>query len=499
MIESIKEYAVITTDQERRITSWSGPAAAMFGYSPREILGQSISLLFTPEDIAAGVDESEFAKALENGRENDERWHMRKDGRRLYCYGLSFPLRGADGALRGFVKVIRDDSDRKSAEDRLRESEERLRLAAESTGLGAWEYDADSGVLRLSPRAAELFGLVPGRPEAGLAQFVERVVPEDRDRVRAALARCLETTTRRDADVEYRVRMPDGGVKWVRTLVRAFYDGGREEGRAPQRLLGTVVDITGAHERETRARDFSAELELRVKQRTAELDALNKELESFAYSASHDLRAPLRKIAAFSQAILQSGESRLADADRARFERIRSATAKMHALIDDTLLLSRVTRKPLEREHCDLSAMARRIAGDLRGEQPQREVDFRAEGGLHASCDRGLLEIALRNMLENAWKFTSRHARARVEFGAKTVNGRRAYFVKDDGAGFDMRFAKTLFGAFRRLHAESDFPGSGVGLAAVKRIVERHGGRIWAEAEVEKGATFFFTLEPERE
>ena len=498
-VESLTEYALVTTDKELRITSWSGPAAAIFGYKESEILGKSISVLFTPEDVKFGVDKREFESALENGREDDERWHVRKDGTRLWCYGLSFPLKDESGEFRGYVKMVRDESDRKRRDELLREKEERLRLAAESTGLGTFDYDVQKGTLQLSDRGSELFGLGRGRKSFGFGQFVEKVEPADRDRVKEVFDRLLQAATGRDADVEYRIRMPDEHVRWVRTLVRGFCEKGREEGVPPLRLLGTVVDITDSRKRQAEDRERSAELESRVKRRTTQLTALNKELETFAYSASHDLRAPLRKIAAYSQAILESGGSALSADDRKSFERIQAATTKMHQLIDDTLALSRVTRKPLELEDCDLSAMAREIAGDLRERAGGRQVDFVIAQGLRAEGDRNLLSVVLRNLLENAWKFTSRHPRARIEFGMKRVDGRPVYFVKDDGAGFDMKYAHKLFGAFRRLHSEKEFSGSGVGLGMAERVIRRHRGRIWADAHVEEGATFFFTLFSENE
>lgn len=493
-VESLVDYALVTMDADRLISSWSGPAAAMLGWSESEMIGQSIARIFTPEDIEKGVDRSEFQAALDKGRESDERWHVRKDGTRLWCYGLSFPLRDENGEFRGFAKLIRDDSARKGKDDLLREQEERLRLAAESTGLGTFDYDVETRSLHLSARAAELFGLGRDRKTFGFGDFVAKVDAADRERVMAVFDRCVKAATGRDADVEYRVTMPRGPARWVSTLIRAFCDRGREEGMPAKRLLGTVMDITDKREREERTRALNRELEARVKLRTAELTALNKELESFAYSASHDLRAPLRKIAAFSQAILQSGESVLGEKDRTHFERIRAATSKMHQLIDATLALSLVTRKPLELADCDLSGMAREIAGDLRAADPARRAEFVIAEGLRAGGDCDLLALVLRNLLDNAWKFTSRHPEARIEFGARTIEGRRVYFVKDDGAGFDMRYAHKLFGAFRRLHGESEFPGSGIGLGLAERAVKRHRGRIWAESQVEKGAAFYFTL-----
>lgn len=493
-LESLSEYALITTDTALAITSWSGPAAAMFGYTEDEIIGRSISRLFTPEDIEQGIDRQEFADALTKGRRDDERWHVRKDGRRLWCYGLSFPLKDAKGGVRGFVKLIRDDTSRKKKDDLLRESEERLRLAAESTGLGTWDYDVARKTFRLSERAAVLFGQAGSG--GGFEQIIRMVHPDDRERITRDFESAVAGHASEGQDMEYRIKAPAGRYRWVRTMARPYRDG---TGSVPRRILGTVIDITEERRKRLEERELSQELERMVKERTAQFQALNKELESFAYSASHDLRAPLRKISAFSEAILRSGESALSPADQGYFERIIAATVKMHRLIDDMLNLTRVTRKPLERVDCDLSRIASEIADDLRKGDPSRQVEVVIEDGVHAEGDCELLTIALRNLLDNAWKFTGQHTRARIEFGVRKAEGPPVYFVKDDGAGFDMRFAHKLFSAFSRLHPEDQFSGTGVGLGIVERIVRRHRGRIWAESEVERGATFFFTLYTEAE
>ena len=237
------------------------------------------------------------------------------------------------------------------------------------------------------------------------------------------------------------------------------------------------------------------DLDAKVKQRTAELEAANKELESFSYSVSHDLRTPLRGIDGFSRALLETYPDRLDERGKHYLDRVRAGAQRMGRLIDDLLNLSRVTRHTMRSETVvDLSALARDIAEDLRQTQTQRQVEFRIQGGLQAQGDAHLLHIALQNLLANAWKFTSRHAHAVIEFGLVEHQEGDVYFVRDDGAGFDMAYAGKLFGAFQRLHDETEFEGSGIGLATVQRIIHRHGGRIWAQGAPEQGATFYFTL-----
>lgn len=238
------------------------------------------------------------------------------------------------------------------------------------------------------------------------------------------------------------------------------------------------------------------EMEQRVKDRTAELAAANKELEAFSFSVSHDLRAPLRVIDGFSRMLAEGSGHGLDDEGRALLARIRSAAENMSHLIEALLQLARLSRADLVREHVDLTQMAKELAAELKSTAPDRSVTVDISEGVAANGDPGLLRIVLDNLLSNAWKYTSKRSHAHIRFSCRRDEVSRSllYYVQDDGAGFDMRYAQDLFGAFRRLHTQTEFPGTGVGLATVQRIVQRHGGRIWAEAEIGKGATFYFTL-----
>jgi signal transduction histidine kinase len=251
-------------------------------------------------------------------------------------------------------------------------------------------------------------------------------------------------------------------------------------------------------------RDLNAELEERVLERTAQLQTSNKELESFSYSVSHDLRAPLRGIAGFSEALNSEYADALGEDGKHYLKRIQGNTQRMAQLIDDLLLLARITRRELKQQEVDLSKLAGEIADELRAQEPQRQVQFEIEEQATARGDAGLLKIVLTNLLGNAWKFTSARTEAKIQFGvlpqtslSQDENGEKraeekVFFVRDNGAGFNMTYAHKLFGTFQRLHSADQFPGTGIGLATVQRIINRHGGRIWAEAEVDKGATFYF-------
>jgi signal transduction histidine kinase len=225
-----------------------------------------------------------------------------------------------------------------------------------------------------------------------------------------------------------------------------------------------------------------------------ELERVNNELEAFSYSVSHDLRAPLRAIDGFSQALLADYSAKLDEQGRTYLERVRAATKRMTQLIDDLLGLSKITRASLAREAVDLTDLARKVLIDLGGRDPERKVDTRVADGLVVKGDPHLLTVVLENLLGNAWKFTSKQPAATIEVGKETRDGETVYFVKDNGAGFSMEHATKLFAPFQRLHAASDFEGTGIGLATVHRVMARHGGRVWAEAKPGQGATFLFTL-----
>ncbi|MEE8186208.1 MAG: ATP-binding protein [Nitrososphaerales archaeon] len=243
----------------------------------------------------------------------------------------------------------------------------------------------------------------------------------------------------------------------------------------------------------------SERLKEMVKERTAELEAANEELESFAYSVSHDLRAPLRSIDGFSQLLMEDYGDQLDDQGKDSLRRMSSSVEKMAQLIDDLLELSRVTRSKITLERVDLTAIARKVAAQLQKTDPKRKVDFMNHEGLITKGDSSLLRLVLENLMGNAWKFTGTKSRPMIEFGVERVNDESAYFVRDNGVGFDMAYVDKLFTPFQRLHTETEFKGTGIGLASVKRIINRHGGRVWGESKEGSGSTFYFTLQHQKE
>ncbi len=310
-------------------------------------------------------------------------------------------------------------------------------------------------------------------------------------RISDPLLALAETAKAVSARQDYSVRAPRVGSDELGVLTDAFnLMLGRieEQNRA---LRGSKAEL------EQRVADRTRELEERneeLRRNAAELLAANTELDAFAYSVSHDLRAPLRSIDGFSQVLLEDYATRLDESGQDSLQRVRAASQRMAVLIDDLLKLARVTRAEMHTEPVDLSAMARDIVAELQRTAPERPIEFAIAPGLKVQGDSRLLRVVLDNLLRNSWKYTGNQPRPRIEFATAEDNGQRVFMVRDNGAGFDMKYADKLFGVFQRLHTSTEFEGTGVGLATVRRIITRHGGRIWAEGVVDRGATFYFTL-----
>ena len=369
-------------------------------------------------------------------------------------------------------------------------SESHFRQLADAMPQIVWTARADGQVDYLNQRWYEFTGSPHGQHnDEGWLPFLH---PEDCGHCAEAWQKSL--VTGEPFQVECRLReQQTGNYRWH--LIRAMPI--RDEHNKVMSWFGTCTDIEGQKRVEGQVRELNTALERRVCERTAQLQASNKELEAFSYSVSHDLRAPLRSIDAFSQLVREDYGDKLDDQGKQYLGIVGDASRQMGRLIDDLLHLSRVTRSEIHRQPVDLSAISEQIFARLRQAEPERQVEISIAPNLSAEGDERLLRIALENLLNNAWKFTSRKPDARIEVGSEVLAGQTEFFVRDNGAGFDMAYAAKLFGAFQRLHSTAEFPGHGIGLATVQRIISRHGGQIRASGAVDRGATFYFTLPKE--
>ena len=370
----------------------------------------------------------------------------------------------------------------------LLEGRANLARAQQIGRMGSWEVNLTDYSWRWSDELYDLCGLARDATAPDYQALLNVIHPKDLAVVKKHLDAALNA--QQSFGIDHCLGAAGRRERFVYHHAEVITDAAGK----PVRIVGTLQDITERKRAESHVQMLNMELEQRVQERTAELAAANQELEAFSYSVSHDLRAPLRSINGFSQALIEDYGAQLDAAALGYLQRVRAASQHMAVLIDDLLELARVSRSELRRERVDLSTLAEEISADLRKTDPQRAADIIIAPALNAVGDARLLRVVLTNLFTNAWKFTRRHPQARIEFGTLAEGGRVVYFVRDDGAGFNMAYAGKLFSPFQRLHPAAEFEGHGIGLATVRRIISRHGGRVWAEGEEEKGATFYFSL-----
>jgi PAS domain S-box-containing protein len=479
------DAATFDQDAEPRYTWMYHP---QLGYCTADVIGKTDADLLDPAGARAATEIKR--QAFESGERARGEVAVTVGGETRYFELIAEQLRNDGGRVVGLAGVSVDITERLKMQQALRESEALLGQAQQMGRIGSWQLDPSSGLLTWSDEVFRIFEIDKEVFGASYEAFLDTIHPDDRDAVDEAYTGSLET--REPYQITHRLLLPDGRVKHVHEHCETEYD----EAGKPVRSVGTVQDITERKLHEVAITDISIGLDRRVRERTAQLEATNKELETFSYSVSHDLKAPLRSIDGYSRLLLEDYAEKLDDEGRRLLDTIRQATSQMNQLIEDLLAYSRLERRELAVTQLELRALIESVIVERADEVRARGVTVNvtvADGPVTA--DRDGLTMALRNLLENALKFLGDTADPTIEFFAcHETDAACVLSVRDNGIGFDMRYHDRIFGIFQRLHRSEDYPGTGVGLAIVRRAVERMGGRAWAESEPGKGATFYLEI-----
>ncbi len=470
---------VFRIDGEGIVEFVNNRVTAMLGYDPSEIVGKSIYLLIDPKkrDVAKLAFEEQGLPELR---------FIRKDGSGMDARLSIFPFVGRtkeEKGKAGIYIVVSDITQIRLAEEELRESKDYLENLLNYANAPIIVWDADFKI-KIFNRAFER--LTGYQFEQVQGRHLELLFPETSRK--ESLDKILRTLNGEHWEtVEMPIMRKDGTVRVALWNSANVYDA------SGRKLVATIAqgqDITERKHVEQRLIALNESL----RDQAIELEAVNRELESFNYSLSHDLRAPLRSIEGFGDMLLERAGDKLDHESRDYVNRMRAASERISHLIDDLQALSSVTRCKMRWERVDLSSMAREIAVDLKKAHPDQDVDLEIESGTSVEGDARLLKVMLGNILDNAWKFTSRVQHPRIQFGITYINNKKAFFVRDNGTGFDMAYYDKLFAPFQRLHSAKEYPGTGIGLVTAQRIMRRHGGKIWGEGAVGQGATFYFAF-----
>jgi len=452
--------------------------ASMLGMSKEDMIGKSVFGV-SPEERGNRYREMDLALFNNPGVQVYDYKFRFADGLDHDVIFHKATYNDLSGRLTGLVGVVIDVTRLKQVEEKLRQRAAELQAVFQALPDLYFRLSADGTFLELLAGSPDDLYLPA---EEFLGKRIQDVLGQLGQQFQQTIDQVLRT--RSLIIIEYPLAMK-GETKFFEARFFPLLE---------DQVIVVVRNITERKRDEEELKKYRERLEVLVEQRTVELKEINKELESFSYSVSHDLRSPLRIIDGYSQVLEEDYLENLGNEGMKNIQIIRSQCQRMGDLINDILDLSRLSRKEMQLEEVNLSQLAESIAAELQRREPERQVNFIITPDLEVRGDKQLLQSVLENLMNNAWKFTSKHPQVKIEFGVKKNGGKKAYFVRDDGAGFDMKYAHKLFGAFQRLHTIGEFPGTGVGLAIVQRIVHRHGGQVWAEAAEEKGATFYFTL-----
>jgi PAS domain S-box-containing protein len=489
LVEGVRDYAIYMLDPEGRIATWNAGAERIEGYTAAEAIGRPMDIVMLPEDLATGKAERALEMAAREGRCEDEGWRRRKDGTRYWSNVVLTALRDPSGALQGFAKVSRDMTERKRYEEALRKSEERTRSILETAIDAIVVMDTEGEVHEWNPAAERMFGYA--RSQAIGKKLGDLIIPPYlREQHRLGLARYLVDGTgpMLNQRVETIAVRADGTEFPVELAITVTNTNGNSM------FTGYISDITERKRAEEEVRQLNGELEQRVQKRTQQLESANKELEAFSYSVSHDLRAPLRHINGFVEILHSTAGEKLDEESRGYLETIAESARQMGKLIDDLLAFSRMGRTELRLVPIRLSNVLSEALRELRHESEGRQVRWTIGELPEVDGDPAMLRQVFINLVSNALKYSRTRQATEIEITATETPEEHVVAVRDNGVGFDNAYAHKLFGVFQRLHPTHEFEGTGIGLAIVRRVVARHGGRVWAAGVVDQGATFYFSL-----
>lgn len=471
--------AVIGKTLDGTVTSWSKGAEKMFGYTAREAIGKSITMLF-PRGLVK--EEMRILQKIARGEPVDhyETVRVRKDGSLIDVSVSISPIRDDAGNTVGATKIARDITKQKRAEKALRAANERFWVTLDNLIEGCQVVDHDYRYLYLNAAAAR-----QGKHALDelLGRRMEEVYPGiESTPMFASLRLCMEE--RVPARLENAFRFPDGSTGWFDLRLEPI----------PEGVFILSEDITEEKQMNEELLRHREHLEELVRDRTAQLETANRELEAFSYSVSHDLRAPLRHIDGFADLLVKHAGASLDEEGRRYLEIIADSAKKMGDLIDELLVFSRMARSPMQTMTIDLTHLVQAAIRDLRWEVDTRAVEWTVDPLPTVTGDMAMLRLVFMNLLSNALKYTRTRPTAAIHVGTEASSEETVIYVRDNGVGFDMKYVGKLFGVFQRLHSAAEFEGTGIGLANVRRIIERHGGRTWAKSELGNGATFYFSL-----
>jgi PAS domain S-box-containing protein len=487
LVEEVKDYSIFMLDPQGNIISWNKGAEAMKGYSAGEVIGKNFSMFYTPGELDRNEPAYNLSMAAEKGRYETEGWRSRKDGTLFWADVIFTALYNDKHELRGFAKITRDITERKKTEQQIQEAKEQIETVINNAPSSVVVINEEGNIINWNSKSELVFGWkaeeVIGKP---MHQIImpQRYVSAHHEGVHRFLGtgtgpvinKTIEISAIRRSGNEFPIELSISATK----------------SKGKYLFIAFINDITERKLADEKVKSLNRDLQVNIEK----LESANKELEAFTYSVSHDLRAPLRAIHGYSNILMDEAGLTMSSETKKMLNSIVFNAKKMGQLIDDLLAFSRLGKKEMQKTRTDMNEIVKEVLSELRKIDPMK-AEIIVKPLPEAFVDHNLMLQVYTNLISNAIKYSSHQERPKIEIGSLSKDSETIYYVKDNGVGFNMQYYDKLFGVFQRLHDPNEYEGTGVGLALVKRIILRHEGRVWAESEEGKGATFYFTLKQE--